>query len=219
MRFMSSTSLLQRLDVGRVLDQRELQAEAGEDGAQVVADAGEHGRALLDLALDAAAHLVEGDRRLAHLAGAARREVRRRRGPCRNSRRRRRAAGSAGSGCAGRGWRWRAARGWCRPSRDEDQRVRGIGLAAAGEDAQDACRRAGCGSRRGCERPTVSIQNGLPICLVISRLSVRSSREKNGFGAGRRQRLGRQDGDVEAEAVVGDAGDLGDSRRPADRSR
>jgi hypothetical protein len=33
-------------------------------------------------------------------------------------------------------------------------------------------------------RPTVSIQNGLPIDSEISRDSVRSSSEKNGFSAG-----------------------------------
>ena len=40
-----------------------------------MADAGQHRRALVDLPLDPLAHLVEGDGRLAHLAGAARREV------------------------------------------------------------------------------------------------------------------------------------------------
>ena len=40
-----------------------------------MADAGEHRRALLDLAVDALAHLVEGDRCLAHFTSAARREV------------------------------------------------------------------------------------------------------------------------------------------------
>ena len=69
----------ERLGVGLVAEQRELQLEAGEDGAEVVADAGQHGRALLDLPLDALAHLDEGVAGAAHLLGAARLEVARHR--------------------------------------------------------------------------------------------------------------------------------------------
>ena len=69
---------------------------------QVVADAGEHRRALLDLALDALLHVVEGDGRLAHLAGAARREIGHGAALAEGVDRRRQPAGSGGSGCAGR---------------------------------------------------------------------------------------------------------------------
>ena len=69
--------VLHRLDFRRLLlDQRELQLEAREHRAQVVADAGEHRRALLDGALDARLHLDEGLRRAPHLARAARAEIR-----------------------------------------------------------------------------------------------------------------------------------------------
>ena len=68
--------LLHRLDLAAVAEQRELELEAREDGAQVVRDAGEHRGALLHGALDAALHLDEGDRGAAHLARAARAEIR-----------------------------------------------------------------------------------------------------------------------------------------------
>ena len=64
----------ERLGVGRVAEQRELELEAGQHGAKIVADAGEHGGALLDLPLDAFAHVDEGLCRLPHLARAARPE-------------------------------------------------------------------------------------------------------------------------------------------------
>jgi hypothetical protein len=63
--------LVQRVELRSVADQRELKPEAGEDGAQVVADARKHGGALLDLALDALAHLDEGDAGAPDLIGAA----------------------------------------------------------------------------------------------------------------------------------------------------
>ena len=69
--------LLHRLDFRRcLLDQREFELEAREHGAQVVRDAGQHGGALLDRALDARLHLDEGLRRAPHLARAARAEIR-----------------------------------------------------------------------------------------------------------------------------------------------
>ncbi len=46
--------LLHRLDLAAVAEQRQFELEAGEDGAQVVRDAGQHRGALLDRALDAA---------------------------------------------------------------------------------------------------------------------------------------------------------------------
>ena len=68
--------LLHRLDFRAVPDQRELELEARQDGAQIVGDAGQHGGALLDGALDPALHLDEGLRRPPYLARAARPEVR-----------------------------------------------------------------------------------------------------------------------------------------------
>ena len=67
--------LLHRVDLGTVADQRELELEAGENGAQVVRDPRQHGGALLQRALDAALHLDEGDRGATNLARAARAEV------------------------------------------------------------------------------------------------------------------------------------------------
>ncbi len=57
--------------------QRQFQLEAREHRAQVVRDAGQHGGALLDGALDARLHLEESGRRAPHLARAARPEIRR----------------------------------------------------------------------------------------------------------------------------------------------
>ena len=67
--------LLHRLDLGRFVDDGERQLEAGEHGAQIVADAVEHRRALLGGAFDAPLHLDEGVAGLAHLARAARMEL------------------------------------------------------------------------------------------------------------------------------------------------
>src|SRR3984893_16356073 len=67
--------LLHRVDLGTVADERELELEAGEDGAQVVRDSRQHGGALLQRALDAALHLDEGERGATNLARAARAEV------------------------------------------------------------------------------------------------------------------------------------------------
>ena len=67
---------LHRLDLRAVAEQREFELEAGQDRAQVVRHAGQHGGALLDRALDAPLHLEEGLRRAAHLARPARAEVR-----------------------------------------------------------------------------------------------------------------------------------------------
>ena len=58
----------------RLLEKRERQLEAGEDGAQIVADAVQHGRALFHVALDAPLHLEKGMAGLTHLARAARAE-------------------------------------------------------------------------------------------------------------------------------------------------
>ena len=55
----------------------EFELEAGQDGAQIVADAGQHRGALLDRALDARLHFQERLRRLPHFPCAAGTEVRR----------------------------------------------------------------------------------------------------------------------------------------------
>ena len=69
--------LAHAVDLGAVADQRQFELEAGQDGAQIVADAGQHRGALLDRALDARFHLQEGLRGAAHFARAAGTEVRR----------------------------------------------------------------------------------------------------------------------------------------------
>src|SRR5690606_4438380 len=70
---------VERLEVRLRSGERQLQLEAGEDGTQIVADAGEHGGALLDLPLDALAHLDEGKARPPNLLRAPRPEIRRHR--------------------------------------------------------------------------------------------------------------------------------------------
>ncbi len=59
----------------RVAHEREREFEARDDGAQIMRDAVEHGRALLDRALDAPLHLQKGGAGLPHLARAARAEL------------------------------------------------------------------------------------------------------------------------------------------------
>ena len=64
--------IAQRLNLRTVLDQRQLELEASEQGAQIVRHAGQHGGALLDGALDAPFHFNESLRGPSHFAGAAR---------------------------------------------------------------------------------------------------------------------------------------------------
>ena len=64
--------LVEPLEVGIVARERQLQLEAGEDGAQVVADAVQHGGALLHLPLDTLAHQDEGEAGAPHLIRTAR---------------------------------------------------------------------------------------------------------------------------------------------------
>ena len=64
--------LVQAVEFRPVAGECQLQAKAGEDGAQVVADAGQHGRALFHLALDALAHQDKGEAGAADFVGAAR---------------------------------------------------------------------------------------------------------------------------------------------------
>ena len=68
---------LDGLDLGAVAEQRELELEPRQHRAQVVRDAGEHGGALLDRALDARFHFQKRGCGAAHFAGAARPKVRR----------------------------------------------------------------------------------------------------------------------------------------------
>ena len=102
---------------GLLAQQRKLQLEARQHRAQVVADACQHGGALLDVMADALAHLQERLRRLPHLARPARPEVgRQRAGPCRRRRPPRQAAAPGGSDCAGTGSPRSAAPPTCPPS-------------------------------------------------------------------------------------------------------
>ena len=176
-RFRSSIS-------GVCVEQRQRQLEARQDGAQIVADAVQHRGALLDGALDAPLHLDEGVAGLAHLAGAARPELdlaalaEALRPP-------RRGAGSDGSGCAGTGWRRRAARARSRPS-------------TAGRCASST-RRPGCAARAPASRvwsslTRISIEVRAPDRVDPERPrrpggdsssdSAWSRIEKNGFGPG-----------------------------------
>ena len=58
------------------------------------------------------------------------------------------------------------------------------------------------------ERPTVSIQNGRPICLRISSDSAWSSSEKNGFGPGGGMSDERQEIDHQAQPLLRDLAQL-----------
>ncbi len=171
-----------------------------------MADAGEHGGALVDLALDALAHLVEGDRRLAHLAGAARGEI--------------------GHGAAlaeivdGGGQSEDRAdlvaqeddgdgeqhhRGRHHPP-DEDQRVGDIGLGARREDAQHRMVEldADLDQARAAERVDPERLADLPADLLAEHAVERREERLRPDGG---QRLRRQHGDIEPHALAGDAGD------------
>ena len=74
--------MLHFVDVGaqglrfwRLAEQSQLELETRQNGPEVVADAGKHRRALVDMRLDPVTHFQEGLSRLAHLAGAAGTEV------------------------------------------------------------------------------------------------------------------------------------------------
>jgi hypothetical protein len=66
--------LLEKLDLG-VVHQRERQFEARQDRAEIMADAVEHGRALLERALDAPLHFDEGVAGLPDFPRAMRTEI------------------------------------------------------------------------------------------------------------------------------------------------
>ena len=63
---------LQEFAVGGIVEQGQRKLEASQDRAEVVADAVEHGGALLGRPLDPALHLDEGVAGLPHLARAVR---------------------------------------------------------------------------------------------------------------------------------------------------
>ncbi len=214
----SSTSLFSASISGDVLDQRELELEAGQDGAQVVADAGEHRGALLDLALDAPAHLDEGQRGLAHLAGAARTEVGPRRPLPKLFRGLGELRGWGGSGCAGSRWRRRSGPATYHHPDEEDVRVRGVGLAAAGEDAQHAGLELRCGSRPGrTRRPCRSRTAGRSACGSRAVASVEEREERRGPGGGSGSGGSIETMRPSARAAMRDQPLV--VRRPGDRSR
>ena len=64
MRCISSTSSFSGLNLRAVAEKGQFQPEARENGAQIVADAGQHGGALLDMARDAVRHVEKGLARL-----------------------------------------------------------------------------------------------------------------------------------------------------------
>ena len=66
----------------------------------------------------------------------------------------------------------------------EDVGIGGIGLAAAHEDPQHLVVELDADFQTTPELPTVSIQNGRPICRVISAERIWSRIEKNGLGPG-----------------------------------
>ncbi len=131
------------LELRRILEHGELQLEAGEHGPKIVAHAGQHDGALLDMTLDAVAHLDEGMGRLAHFACATRPEINGRRSPLAET------VGGIGKpqdrldlvAQEQNGHGEQHERRADHPQQ-EDLRVGGIGLAAAGEHVHHARRRA-----------------------------------------------------------------------------
>ena len=67
--------IAQRLDLGAVAKQGQLQFEPCQHCSEVMADAGEHGGALFDMLGDAVTHFEEGLGRLPDFAGAAGAEI------------------------------------------------------------------------------------------------------------------------------------------------
>ena len=163
-------------------DQREREFEAREDRAQIVTDAGEHRRALLDVALDAAFHLDEGIAGAADFARAARPEFRL-------------AAHAEGLGCRhephdrrdliaqeGHGDDDQHKRCAKHPEQ-EDIGVRGIGGAAIGDDAQDRIVEKNANLDQ-IGAPDRVEPEGTADLALISFDSAPSTIEKNGFGSG-----------------------------------
>jgi hypothetical protein len=169
--------LAHAVDFGAVADQRQLELEAGQDGAQIVRHAGQHRGALLDRALDA--------RFISMKACAARRTSRAPRG-------RKFGASrplpklSAASASRRIGLIWlrrnrtatisRIERGADHPEQ-EDLRIRGVGRAALREHAHHASSSWMRISTR-LERPTVSIQNGRRSAAELHRQRLVEQREE-----------------------------------------
>ena len=65
----------ERARLGRIAKDRQLELEAGQNGSEIMADAGQHRGALLDVRLDAVAHFQECLAGLPHFARAARAQV------------------------------------------------------------------------------------------------------------------------------------------------
>ena len=182
-------------------------------------DAGQHGGALLDRALDARLHLDEGLRRAPHLARAARPEVRHL------------AALAEALGGVGepqdrldlvaqeQDRDGRAAPARCRPSRagrfpSSTHRPR-----CAGRTRASPCRRAGCGSRpassgRRCRSRTA----GRSACASPPTAPGRAARRTASARAAACRRRGRKSTD-QAEPLLRDACGSARGRRPADSSR
>ena len=186
-----------------------MQAEAREHGAQVVADAGEHGGALLDLPLDALLHVVEGDRRLPHLAGASRRKA----GhgatlaeivDCRRQPQDR--PDLVAQEDDGNGEQYH--RGRHHPP-DEDDRIGDVGFGAGRKHAQHIVVELDADLDQARAADGVDPERLADLAADLLAEHPVQRREER-LGADRRQRLRRQHGDVEAHALTGDAGDGGE---------
>ena len=169
-------------------------------------------------ALDAALHLDEGVAGLAHLARAARPELD-------ASRPLPKASAASASRRIGRIWlrRNRIAT----PSStsdvptiqsDEDVRVRRVGLRAVGDDAHDAVVELDADLDE-LERPTVSIQNGRPICVadLLARAPRRGSRRTASAPAAAGGSRGRRSTSRPSRSLA--ITRAARRPRPADRSR
>ena len=210
--------LLEGLDLGRLLDDGERQLEARQDGAQVVADAVQHGGALLDGALDAPLHLDEGVAGLAHLARAARPELDvaalaealRRLGEAQD---RPDLVAQEQDGDAEQ-----HQRGADHPE-EEDVRVRRVGLAAPRDHAHDAfveldadLDEVRAADRVGPERP----------CRpggAARRRALRRGCEKNGFGPGGGRSVSRRMSTSRPRRSAAMRARVAACRRPAGSSR
>jgi hypothetical protein len=164
--------------------------------------------ALLDLALDALAHLDEGRAGPAHLVGAARPEIARHRPPLAEAFRRLRQMQDRSDLVAqeGDGDGDEHERGADHPQ-EENVGVGGVGVAAAGEDAQHVIVEAdadlddrGIADRVEPERPVDLARDLLAERIVEDR--------EERLGAGRRQRVGRQQVDLQLQPLLGDADHL-----------
>ena len=197
---------LEIIGFGRVPQHREREAEPRQDGAQVVADPVQHGRAVFDRALDAPRQLDEGMARLAdlarparpelHLAAAA--EILRGRGELQD---RPDLVAQEQDGDAEQ-----HERGPDHPD-EEDVRVRGVGQAAACDDPHHRVLQLDpdLDQVRTPDRVDPEGAAHLPGDLVRQRL-VQDGEER--LGSRRRQGLVLADLDIQHQALGGDAGEL-----------